>query len=59
MVLVILLQILPHKFKIIIKPPQEDNIKEKEQSDDPKDLLEQLEKIRKDYEKSRKKKMKT
>ncbi len=33
---------------------QEDNIKEKEQSDDPRDLLEQLEKIRKDYEKTEK-----
>nr|WP_307937069.1 hypothetical protein [Mycoplasmopsis bovis] len=33
-VLVILLQILPHKLKII-KTTNEDNIKEKEQSDDP------------------------
>nr|WP_307916542.1 hypothetical protein [Mycoplasmopsis bovis] len=58
MVLVILLQILTHKFKIN-QNHQEDNIKEKEQSDDPKDLLEQLEKIRKWLCKKQKKKMKT
>ncbi len=38
---------------------QEDNIKEKEQSDDPKYLLEQLEKIQNMIMKKQKKKMKT
>ncbi|QQH72804.1 hypothetical protein HYD49_02405 [Mycoplasmopsis bovis] len=57
MVLVILLQILTHKFKII-KTTNEDNIKEKEQIDDPKYLLEQLEKIRKWLWKNRKRKWK-
>nr|WP_307919045.1 hypothetical protein [Mycoplasmopsis bovis] len=52
MVLVILLQILTHKLKIYQTPP-EDNIKE-EKNDDPKYLLEQLEEIRKDYEKAEK-----
>ncbi|QQH49784.1 hypothetical protein HYD70_02305 [Mycoplasmopsis bovis] len=91
MVLVILLQILPHKLKIIkttkkiilkkknkydpsgsgnsssnTNPQiqdnqnhQEDNIKEKEQSDDPRDLLELTWKNSKMIMKKQKKKMKT
>ncbi|QQH37118.1 hypothetical protein HYD85_02420 [Mycoplasmopsis bovis] len=58
MVLVILLQDANPQTQDI-QNHQEDNIKEKEQSDDPKYLLEQLEKSSKMIMKKQKKKMKT